>query len=1195
MQGGVQRRLIQSEDLGLVVKPTSSNNSICGGKGEQKRGVYSDGPRSVYQKLNKSPISKGKVLLSKQSIIPNKNSILRINPLPANMRKQNQIVKDLNLRVPLPSPSCSVAVSSSSIKGSSRRSVPREEGVTRNSPSRGDFNSITKVGERRGSNGAGCQSERVEFAQFIDAFEVVDIPLMGKKFTWFNSDGTVMSRLDRFLLSEGFMEKGNISNQWVDFFAFVKEKWDNMDIRGRKAFVIKEKLKKLKEYLKEWNREVFGFLDLKIDNTVKELNEVEELLANGTNVPNSINPNELVKQFWDQIQFKESILHQKSRTKWIQEGDSNTRFFHASIKSRHRRNQIANLKKGDVLIQGVAEIKEEVKDHFFRHFTEEWHSRPFLQGIDFNTLSSEDNSFLLEPFGEEEVRDTVWSCDGNKSPGPDGFNLNFLKACWPIVKEDVMAFVLEFQENACLPKAVTASFLTLIPKKDHPQNLFDYRPICLIGCLYKILSKLLANRLKKVLGKLISKCQSAFLPHRQILDGVVVLNEIIDLAKRRKDGCLLFKVDFERAYDTVSWSYLERMMFKMGFSDGWITWLRTCIFQSSMSILVNGSPTADFNVGRGLRQGDPLSPFLFLIVAEGLAGLMRKAVELGKFKGYSINDDIQFQILQFADDTILMGEGTWDNIRTIKILLRSFELVSGLKINFVKSKLYGLNVDTRLLKAGSSFLSCRSEVIPFKFLGIPVGANPRRRETWKPVVDAMNKRLNTWSCRLLSYGGRITLINSVLASLPLYYFSFFKAPCCILKQLVRIQRNFLWGGGEMDKKLCWVKWEQICLSKEKGGLGVKNLDLFNQALLSKWKWRFLSDDNALWTDLLRIRYGHLPTQILGRDMSLGDNKSSIWWRDIIGLGKGREPYCFNSNIRSCVGNGFNIGFWNFKWFGNHTFRDLFPVLFAKEATQEAMVAERLFGNGRERIWSWQWTTPLSVCETRMLDDLKVLLADFSLQANVQDTWRWVPGNTGFFSVKSCYNWLLEQCQIEELSSNVLIAIKKLWRNDVPSKVNFFGWRLLLERLPTRMALHHRGILNNVHELSCVFCFLDNEDCNHLFFLCPFSKRIWEAIFKWIGKRFPPNNKGWNHFVLFGDMVKSKKGERVRHLIWLATSWNIWKLRNSVIFKGALPNALLLLDDIKFSSWVWFSSRYGRNSSLSFQEWCHDPLGCIQSF
>ncbi|MCH87539.1 LINE-1 reverse transcriptase like, partial [Trifolium medium] len=341
-------------------------------------------------------------------------------------------------------------------------------------------------------------------------------------------------------------------------------------------------------------------------------------------------------------------------------------YFHANIKGRRRRNQIVHLKKGDVWIQGVAEIKEEVKDNFSRHFSEEWSNRPFLQGIEFNTLSADDNALLLEPFYEEEVKETVWSCDGNKSPGPDNFNTNFLKACWPIVKNDVMAFLQEFHDNACLPKALTASFLTPIPKKDHPQDLFDYRPICLIGSLYKILSKLLANRLKRVLEKLISNCQSAFLPQRQIFYGVVVLNEIIDLAKRRKDDCLLFKGDFERAYDTVSWLEEDR------------------------------------------DKETPYLLFLFLIVAEGLAGLMRKAVEIGRFKGYSVNDDIQFQILQFADDTILMGEGSWDNIRTIKTLLRSFELVSSLKINFVKSKFYGLNVDSRLLEAGSSFLSCRS-------------------------------------------------------------------------------------------------------------------------------------------------------------------------------------------------------------------------------------------------------------------------------------------------------------------------------------------------------------------------------------------------------------------------------------------------------------------------------------------------------
>ncbi|GAU51046.1 hypothetical protein TSUD_371240 [Trifolium subterraneum] len=161
------------------------------------------------------------------------------------------------------------------------------------------------------------------------------------------------------------------------------------------------------------------------------------------------------------------------------------------------------------------------------------------------------------------------------------------------------------------------------------------------------------------------------------------------------------EVDFERAYDTVSWRFLEQMMIKMGFSEGWLKWMRACVFQSSTSILINGSPTEDFMVGRGLRQGDPLSPFLFLIAVEGLTGLMRKAVEIGKFKGYRVSDCLQFPILQFADDTILLGNGSWDNLWKIKILLRSFELVLGLKINFVKSKLCGLNVDPNLLGLSS--------------------------------------------------------------------------------------------------------------------------------------------------------------------------------------------------------------------------------------------------------------------------------------------------------------------------------------------------------------------------------------------------------------------------------------------------------------------------------------------------------------
>jgi hypothetical protein len=225
--------------------------------------------------------------------------------------------------------------------------------------------------------------------------------------------------------------------------------------------------------------------------------------------------------------------------------------------------------------------------------------------------------------------------------------------------------------------------------------------------MYNVLSKILAGRLKQVLGNLISKVQSAFLPNRQVLDDVLVVNELLDLAKRRKCNCFMFKVDFERAYDTVNWNFLDYMMGRMGFAEGWRRWIRACVFQSSMSVLVNGSPIGDFNMGKGLRQGDPLSPFLFLIVVEGLTGLMCKAVEGNIFPGFKVSDNTSFHTLQFADDTIFVGEGSWNNLWTIKTVLRSFEIVSGLKVNFFKSKFYGLNLDERFLRASASFFALR--------------------------------------------------------------------------------------------------------------------------------------------------------------------------------------------------------------------------------------------------------------------------------------------------------------------------------------------------------------------------------------------------------------------------------------------------------------------------------------------------------
>jgi hypothetical protein len=281
--------------------------------------------------------------------------------------------------------------------------------------------------------------------------------------------------------------------------------------------------------------------------------------------------------------------------------------------------------------------------------------------------------------------------------------------------------------------------------------------------------------------------------------------------------------------------------------------------------------------------------------------------------------------------------------------------------------------------------------------------------------------------------------------------------------------------------------------------------------------------------------------------------------------------------------------------GNQPFCDLYPALFAKEAVKNASVFDRMPESGAVTSWNWNWNDSLTDSEVRQVEDLKELLVGFSLHSTTGDKWKWVPGTTGIFSVKSCYSLLLQHRQVEQLDVNVLAAINKLWRNDVPSKISVFGWRLLLQRLPTRAALNRRGVLLNSHDLSCVFCSATVEDYAHLFFFCPFSTAVWVAVSRWIGKPIPIGEEGWKHFIKFGECVKTKKGGRVRHLIWLATTWNIWKLRNNVIFNGSPLNASSILDDIKTFSWAWFTGRAGRKSCIPFSSWCIDPMACFQSF
>jgi hypothetical protein len=301
-----------------------------------------------------------------------------------------------------------------------------------------------------------------------------------------------------------------------------------------------------------------------------------------------------------------------------------------------------------------------------------------------------------------------------------------------------------------------------------------------------------------------------------------VINEVVDWVRKTKKKCLIFKVDFEKAYDSVSWSYLDYMLRRFNFDEKWRSWIKASVFAGSLSVLVNGSPTEQIDICKGLKQGDPLAPFLFVLVAEGFGALMKKAVEIGFFKGIRFSDSgTTISQLQYADDTLLVGEACVENLWTMKTILKWFELISGLKVNFFKSKLIGINVEECFIDSAASFLKCVVGQLPFIYLGLPVGANPRRLSTWNPVIEVIQKRLASWKNKYVSLCGRVVLLNSVLSAIPVFYLSLFKMPVGVWNKLLGCKGDSFGVGRPVPPKLIWCGGWMFVDPKKRGGLVLK--------------------------------------------------------------------------------------------------------------------------------------------------------------------------------------------------------------------------------------------------------------------------------------------------------------------------------------------------------------------------------------
>ena len=313
-------------------------------------------------------------------------------------------------------------------------------------------------------------------------------------------------------------------------------------------------------------------------------------------------------------------------------------------------------------------------------FSDDAVRRPLLDGLTFSSIDEEDSSVLDRPFMEEEVWEVVKDLAGDKAPGPNGFSMAFFKGFWATVKEDLMAAFHEFHAKGSFTRSINATFLVLIPKKLGAVECKDFRPISLITGVYKIIAKLLANQLRMVLEKLISDSQNAFVGGRQTLDPVLIANESLDCRLKAGLPGVLCKLDIEKAYDHVNWNFLIYLLRRCGFSAKWRQWIFSCISAVRFSILVNGTSTGFFPSTRGLRQGDPLSPLLFLIIMEALSRMLGRAVEGGYISGFKVGpscSELVISHLLFVDDTLLLCWADPLQIWHLRGYLYGFRLLLG--------------------------------------------------------------------------------------------------------------------------------------------------------------------------------------------------------------------------------------------------------------------------------------------------------------------------------------------------------------------------------------------------------------------------------------------------------------------------------------------------------------------------------------
>ena len=850
---------------------------------------------------------------------------------------------------------------------------------------------------------------------------------------------------------------------------------------------------------------------------------------------------------------EEEFWRQRSRQVWLTLGDSNTEYFHAMSKGRKAKNRLSVLEndEGEPTFE-EDQIAELICQYYEQLFTaNQWMDSSLISSVLEPQISSKCNENLMKDPTPLEIKEALFAIHPDKAPGPDGFSASFFQSHWEVVGSSVVLEVQRFFSTGVLPPTLNHTHIRLIPKTSDAKKVADYRPIALCNVLYKIISKLLSLRLKTVLDSIISENQSAFIPGRAITDNVLITHEMLHYLKtsQAQINCsMAVKMDMSKAYDRVEWVFVSEVLQRLGFHDKWINLIMQCIQSVSYSFLINDTVYGLVKPYRGIRQGDPLSPYIFILCGEVLSGLCRKAGREGSLKGIRVaRGSPRINHLLFADDTMMFCHSTPENCHALSKLLQDYEALSGQKVNTAKSAItFSSKTPQEVKTAAKSILGITREGGMGKYLGLPEHFGRKKKDLFTSIVDRIRQCASNWSSRFLSKAGKLTMLQSVLTAIPSYTMSCFEIPLSLCKRIQSALTRFWWDSSSEKRSMCWVSWDNLATPKAMGGLGLRDIQIFNQALLAKLAWRILSVPDCLLARVLKGKYCHQGSFLTVELPSA----CSHGWRGIV---HGRN--LLRDNIGKAIGNGQNTSVWKESWISLDS--NLKPFGPINEHNLDLRVSDLLTSDLQ---WNKQRIGEVLPELSEQIQALK------PSKTGAEDIYIWQPLPSGIYSTKSGYNLA---ANTPRHAHPIAVMgefnwIKEVWSAKCSPKLRVFMWSIIKGAIPLGENLQRRGLLTNV---NCTRCG-EVETPMHIFFNCAFAQEVWQRVPLTTRPSIEANDNFQSMLVKFRQVsCLPPSGISSPVLPWIC--WSLWTARNKLIFedKTLNPKEAMLRGLVSAREWI----------------------------